>query len=142
MSEENRPGWFNGAVYAAIAWNLIGVMQYLAHVSTTPEQLAAMPMAQRDLLMAMPAWVDAAFAIAVFAGTIGSILLLMKKAWALHLFLLSMLGILVQNYYSFFMSDALSVMGAAAVAIPAVVFTIGVLLIWFSLVAKKNAWIA
>ena len=141
MSEVTRPGWFNGVVYAAIAWNLIGVMQYLAHVSTTPEQLSAMSMAQQELLRAMPAWVDAAFAVAVFAGTIGSILLLMKKALALHLFLLSLLGVLVQNYYSFFMSNAIEVMGAPAVAVPAVVFTIGILLIWFSVTAKKNGWI-
>jgi hypothetical protein len=141
MSEDTTPGWFKGAVYAAIAWNLIGVMQYLAHVSTTPEQLAALPMAQRDLLMAMPAWVDGAFAVAVFAGTIGSILLLLKKAWALHLFLLSMLGVLVQNYYSFVMSDAIEVMGSAAIVVPAVVFTIGVLLIWLSVSAKSKGWI-
>ena len=142
MSEETIPGWFKGAVYAAIAWNLIGVMQYLMHVSTTPEQLAMMPVAQRDLLMAMPAWADAAFAVAVFGGTIGSVLMLMKKALAVQLFVISMAGVLAQNYYSFFMSNAIEVMGPAAVAVPAVVFTIGALLIWFSLVAKKNAWIS
>ena len=117
MSEENRPGWFNAAVYAAIAWNLIGVMQYLVHVSTTVEDLAAMSVEQRDLLMAMPAWVDGAFAVAVFAGLLGSVLLLMKKAIAFEVFLVSMLGVLAQNYYSFFMSDAIEVMGAAAIAV-------------------------
>lgn len=62
---------------AGVIWNLIGVANYLAHVglfgvATPPPEDAAI----------MPALVTAAFAIAVFGGTIGSVGLAMLKRWA------------------------------------------------------------
>ena len=142
MNDSTQPSWFNWVIYAAIAWNLIGVIQFYAHISVTPEQIASMPLEQQQLLAAMPAWVDIAFAIAVIFGLLGSIALLMKKALAVQIFVISMAGILVQNYYSLFMRNAVEVMGPAAIAVPATVFTISVLLIWLSISAKGKGWIS
>ena len=142
MNDSTQPTWFDWVVYAAVAWNLIGVIQFYFHISITAEQLTTMPLEQQQLITSMPDWVNIAFGIAVIFGLLGSIALLMKKALAFHLFLVSLLGVLVQNYYSFFMSNAIEVMGPAAVAIPATVFTIGVLLIWLSLSAKSKGWIS
>lgn len=141
MNDSAHPAWFNWVIYAAIAWNIIGVIQFYAHISLTAEQLATLPIEQQQLISAMPDWVNIAFAVAVIFGLLGSIALLMKKALAFHLFLISLLGVLVQNYYSFFMSNSFEVMGPVAVAIPATVFTIGILLIWLSLSAKSKGWI-
>ena len=141
MNDSTTPGWFNWVVYVAVAWNIIGVVQFYFHISITAEQLATMPIEQQQLITSMPDWVNIAFGIAVIFGLLGSIALVLKKALALHLFLVSMLGILVQNYYSFFMSNAIDVMGPAAAAIPTMVFAIGALLIWLSLKAKSNGWI-
>ena len=141
MNDSTRPGWFNGVVYAAIAWNIIGVLQFIAHITISNEQLLEMPVEQALLISQMPDWVNVAFGVAVAFGLLGSIALFMKKALALHLFLVSMLGILTQNYYSFFMSDSVDVLGPAAIAVPAMVFTIGLLLIWLSLKGKNNGWL-
>ena len=142
MSEDTRPGWFNTAIYVAIAWNLIGLLQYVAHVSFTPEALAAMSADERDLLLSMPKWATAAFALAVSCGFLGSAMLLMKKALALPLFICSTLAVLVQNYYSFFMSRSVEVYGPAVYALPSMVIVISLLLVWFSMHAKKEGWIA
>ena len=142
MTDSTHPAWFQWVTYLAIAWNLIGVLQFYAHISITPEQVAKLPIAQQELIASMPDWVNIAFAVAVFFGLFGSIALLMKKALALHLFLVSLLGVIVQNYYSFFMSNAIEVMGPAAIAVPASVFVIGVLLIVLSLKAKSQSWIS
>lgn len=141
MNDSTRPGWFNGVVYAAVAWNIIGVLQFIAHITISNEQLLEMPVEQALLISQMPDWVNVAFGIAVIFGLLGSIALVMKKALALHLFLVSMLGILTQNYYSFFMSDSVDVMGPAAIAIPAMVFSIGLLLIWLSFKGKNSGWL-
>lgn len=142
MNDSSRPTWFTGVVFLAIAWNLIGVLQFFAHITITPEQLMEMPLAQQELIKAMPAWVNAAFAVAVFSGLLGSILLMMKKAIAFHLFLVSMLAVLIQNYYSLFIGNAIQVMGSSAMAFPIIIILIAALLIWFSLKAKTKGWIS
>ena len=142
MNDVTRPKWFNTVVYVAIAWNLIGLIQYIAHVSVTPEALAAMSAAERDLIMSMPAWATGAFALAVTTGFLGAAMLLMKKALALYFFLGSTVAVLVQNYYSFFMSRSVEVYGPAVYALPSMVVVISLLLVWFSLKAKNEQWIS
>ena len=142
MSDQPRPGWFNSAIYVAVAWNLLGLIQYVAHVSITPDALAAMSAAERDLIMSMPSWATGAFALAVTTGFIGSVLLLLKKAWALQLFLLSTLAVLVQNYYSFFMSKSVEVYGPVVYALPSVVIVVNLLLIWMCVTSKKQGWLS
>ena len=100
-----------------------------------------MSAAERDLIMSMPKWATTAFAVAVTAGFLGSVMLLIKKTWALHFFLLSTLAVIVQNYYSFFMSKSAEVYGPVVYALPTVVFVVNLLLIWLCISAKKNGWI-
>jgi hypothetical protein len=66
---------FTGAL--GIGWNLIGVASYLAHVGVFGAQAAATPPGAPP----MPAYITAAFAIAVFSGVAGSIGLAMLKSW-------------------------------------------------------------
>lgn len=63
-----------GAVGAL--FNLAGVQAYLAHVG----MLGAEAVPEGSQIM--PSWVTAAFAVAVFAGVIGSIGLALLKGWA------------------------------------------------------------
>ena len=141
MSDSSRPGWFIAVTYAALMWNIIGVFQFIAHLSISDEQLLEMPLERALLISQMPVWVNIAFAVAVTFSLLGNIALIMKKALSLYLFIVSMLGILIQNYYTFFLSDSVAVMGPAAIAISAVVFSIGLLLIWLSLKGKNNSWL-
>ena len=88
------------AVVALIS-NLMGVMAYLGQAYMTDEALAALPEAERAINENYPAWATAAFAIAVFGGAIGCILLLLRKKMATTLFIVSLIGILVQMIYNF-----------------------------------------
>ena len=47
----------------------------------------------------VPAWVTAAFAVAVFSGTLGAVFLLLKKKIASTFFILSFVGIVTQMSY-------------------------------------------
>jgi hypothetical protein len=75
------PASFWMVVAAAVVWNLFGVMAYLAQVTMIEQAKAALPDAQQALYAAQPAWVTGAFAIAVFAGLGGSLLLAVRKGW-------------------------------------------------------------
>jgi hypothetical protein len=50
----------------------------------------------RAIIEARPAWATGAFAIAVFGGALGCLLLLLKKSAAYYLFIASLLGVIVQ----------------------------------------------
>ena len=130
--------WISGA---ALVWNLLGVAAYVGQVTMSPEDLAALPDAQRALYENVPAWVTSAFAIAVNAGALGCLLLLLRKALALPVLILSLVAVLVQMFHSFFMSNAIEVMGVGAVIGPAFVIIIGIYLVWFANDAKAKGWI-
>lgn len=87
------PGWFTPAAIAAVLFETYGVYSYLIHVSTDP---ASLPIDQRDLMLAMPAWMDGAFAIAASVGLAGALLLLLRRRLAAPLLLLSLVAALVQ----------------------------------------------
>jgi hypothetical protein len=116
-------------------------MAYIAQVTMSQEALAGLPDAERSLYENMPAWATGAFAVAVFAGAIGSLLLVLRNALALPVLIISMAGVLVQMTHNFFMADALEVMGPASAIGPVIVIIIGAYLIWFANDAKGKGWI-
>jgi len=130
--------WISGA---ALLWNITGIVAYVSQVSMSPETLASLPEAQRALYENVPAWATAAYAIAVNAGALGCVLLLLRKALALPVLVVSLVGVLVQFGHAWFMSPALEVMGASTVVFPLVIMGIGVYLIWVANDAKSKGWI-
>lgn len=82
-------GWFKIAAGASILFMAIGCAGYLIDVTTDP---ATLPLDQRALVLARPIWQVAAYAIAVWVGLLGSILLLMRKKTAEPLLLVSLVA--------------------------------------------------
>ncbi len=90
----------------------------------------------------MPAWATAAFAIAVFGGFLGALLLLLKRKLATPIFILSFVGIIVQMIYNLFIAKAIEVYGPGAIVMLILVVLIGVFLIWYSKKATANGWLS
>ena len=133
--------WIIGG--AALVWNLIGILFYVIEVSATPEAMAArFSQAQIDFLVGKPVWATAAFAIAVNAGTFGSLFLLLRKAWAVPTFALSLAGVLVQNAHAFGLANGLEVWGTNGLILPAIVVVISLALLLYAHATKKRRWIS
>lgn len=146
MSEEtnttsSKPKWFLGIAIFAIIWNLLGVIAYIAQMMMTPEMLEALPEAERAIIENTPSWATSAFAIAVWGGTLGSILLLLKKKIAVYIFALSFVGVLVQMYHSIFIANSIEVYGPGGLVMPIMVLLIGGGLIWYSNDLTKKGWL-
>ena len=136
------PVWYWIVSILALIWNLIGAMAYLGQAFITDEIKATMPVEQVTLLENTPAWVTAAFAFAVWGGVLGCIALLLRKKWAKSVLVISLVGLLVQLGYSFFMTNALEVYGPAqGMVMPIVLLLIGVGLVLFANSARKKTWI-
>lgn len=139
-AKPTRRFWTVSAV--ALAWNLVGVMSYLMSVTIGPEALASLPEAERNLYTDIPAWATSAYAIAVFGGLLGSIALLLRKAWAVPLFVASLVAVVVQMAHAFFMTALFEVKGAGAAILPLLILAIAAYLVWFSRSARERGVLA
>ena len=132
--------WIIGGV--ALVWNLIGVMIFYMQVSASPDDLAQYyNETELEFLTSIPSWATAANAVAVIAGALGCLLLLMRKIWAVPAFIISLLGIVVQDIHAFVIADGIAVWGPAAAVLPLVVIVIAVALVLYSRAARENHWI-
>ena len=120
----------------------MGVFAYIAQAYMTDEDLAALPENQRALYENVPAWVTAAFSIAVFGGALGCVLLLLRKKMATTVFVISFVAILAQMTYNFFISKAVEVYGPGGMIMPIMVIIIGFFLIYYSKRAANYGWIS
>ena len=107
-----------------LLWNLMGAAAFIMQYSADFSQLAKTDPYTARIFAHMPGWAWTAYAVAVGAGTLGAILLLLRKAAAAPLFLLSVAAVVVQFGYSFLGTDLLSVKGVTAVIFPAVILVI------------------
>jgi hypothetical protein len=131
--------WIAGA---AFLWDLMGVGAYVAQVTMSADALHALPDAERMLYENVPAWATGAFAVAVFGGALGSLLLLLRKAFATPVLIISFIGIIVQMYHAFFIARSIEVYGPGGMIMPAMVIAIAAFLIWYSINVKKKGWLS
>jgi hypothetical protein len=139
---DDRPSttfWIVGG--AALLWNLVGLIFYYQHVTMTPEALEIFTPEQREFFTNAPIWATSAHAIAVNAGILGSLLMLLRKAWAAPLFALSLLAIVVQDLHVFLLSSGLDIFGSQAIVLPAIVAVIAIALVLYSRQAKARRWL-
>ena len=117
---------------AALVWNLLGLMAFVMQVSMTPEQVAALPAADRAVHDATPSWLTAAFALAVGGGVLGSIGLLLRQRWAVAAFTVSLAALVVQIVGGYLVTPMWQASGAAGAAFPAVLLAIAAALLSYA----------
>ena len=141
MSKPSIPMWFKISIGAAFLWTLAGVYAYYSDVTMTEETLAAMSEAQQSVYDTRPGWLVGVYAIAVFTGLAGAILLALRKKLATPLFGVSLAAIIVQMGYVLFGMNAITTLGASAAIFPAVITILGAAMLWLSMSASGKGWI-
>ncbi len=136
------PKWLLILASVLIIWNLLGVVAFLMQMSMTPEQIALLPENEQILYQDIPLWVKIAFGCAVFAGTLGCIALLLRKAIALPILIISLAGVVVQMAHTVFMSNSIEVYGPGGMVMPVLVLLIAIYLVWQAQSAKNKGWLA
>lgn len=135
MSDElnaKPPISYNVIAGLFLVWNLIGLMFYYQQMTLTPEMVANMGAEMAAFMEATPVWANSGYAIAVNAGVLASIALLLRKSWAFPLFVLSFAGVLVQDLDAFVLRDVVAVWGSSAFYVPSAVIVICVIELWYS----------
>ncbi len=128
--------WIIGAV--TLLWNVMGVINFF--VQMNPDPLASYPESHRAIIEGRPAWATGGFAIAVFGGALGCLLLLLRKLAAFYVFIASLLGVIVTMIHTlgagidFGLGEILGI-----ILMPLVV---AAFLIWYSKQAESKDWIS
>lgn len=138
-----QPAWFWLVAVSALLWNLFGLAMFYLSVTMTPEQLAQLPQAQREVTEGYPAWLWGVYGVAVVTGTLGALLLLLRRKVALTVFWVSLVAVLVLFAYALFPGRMLALMGPAqALPMPLAVIAVALLLVWFARRAGARGWLA
>lgn len=140
MSEETPSGvhwsfWLVGAV--ALVWNGLGSVNYF--IQMTADSLDAYRAVEQAIITDRPAWATGAFAIAVFGGTVGALLLLLRKAAATYVFVVSLLGVVVTTAYTVSIDATFG--AGELVVIVAMPVAVGAFFIWYAKYAEGRGWV-
>jgi hypothetical protein len=126
------PIWFIATSIGGIAWNLFGAVQFAGSFVATEASLIASGLTaeQAAVMTGYPGWMTLAFAIGVFGGLTGSVLLLLRRALAMPV-LAASLGAYVALWIGDAVHGVFAAMGApqiiiltSVVAIAAVMFAV------------------
>jgi len=135
------PLWFKIIAGVALVWNLMGVMAFVSEMMMTPELIARLSQPEQDLYANLPMWATAAFALAVTGGALGCLLLVLRKGLAVNVLVLSLVGVLIQMFHSFFMSDSFEVYGLQGAIMPIMVVLVAIALVVLARFAQSKQWL-
>jgi len=118
-----------------LIFNVMGVINYFVQMNA--DSLASFPESYRPIIEDRPAWATAAFAIAVFGGSLGCLLLLLRKSAASYVFIVSLLGVIVSMMHIFNVAGLSSFEVWMGVLMQLVVTAF---LIWYSKLTESKGW--
>ncbi len=127
--------WTIGAV--ALIWNVLGGINFFVQMNA--DMVAAMPETHRAIIEDRPAWATGAFAIAVFGGALGCLLLLLRKSAAYYLFIASLLGVIVTMTHT--LGVGIDFVVGEILMMILMPLVVAAFLIWYSKQAESKGWI-
>ncbi len=137
-SDHAVPGWFYAVAAVALLFEAFGCFMYVTQVTADH---AALALDQRAMWDATPTWMVAAFAIAVWVGLAGAVLLLMRRKLAVPLLLVSLLAVIVQFSGLFLVPQLRQTVPDTALVAPIALILCCYLIFQFARLAHKRCWL-
>ena len=123
--------WIVGIL--ALLWNGYACYEYLMTNLRNPAFMARIPADQLAFMDSLPSWLTAFWALGVWGGLAGAILLLIRNRYAAWAFALSLAGAVIGLGYQMFVAKMPASMTAGAMAyMPWVVIIVCVALLWYA----------
>jgi hypothetical protein len=136
-----RTPWHYWLVVAiGLLWNGFGGYDYVMSNTQGDAYLTSMGMtaAQISYFNAMPAWMTAVWALGVWGGVAGTVLMLFRSRWALHAFVASLAGLLMSLVYTYVMSNGGEIMGQQGMMMNAIVLAGCIFFVWYAWLMTKR----
>lgn len=130
--------WLVGLV--GLLWNGFAAFDYLSTNIQGEAYMRQMGMtdAQISHFNAMPSWMMAVWAIGVWGGVLGASLLLLRRKWALHVFVASLAAFLVSLVYTYVLTDGVQIMGQTVMIMNGVILVGCLFFAWYAWTMTKR----
>lgn len=135
---QDIPAWFWICATVALLFEAFGCYMYLVQVMMDH---ASMPLDQRAMWDATPTWIIAAYAVAVWVGVIGALLLLMRRRLAVPFLLVSLVAVVVQFSGLFLVPQLRQTVPDTALVVPIALIVSCYLIFLLARLAGKRGWL-
>lgn len=123
----------------SLLWNSMGGLDYTMTHTRNAAWLAQMTPEQMAWIDGFPLWANFCWGLGVWGAVLGSILLLLRKAWAVPAFALSLAGIAGTTFFQYGvpgMPDSLNTAGGKAFC--AALWAVAIFLLWYAIAMRKR----
>jgi len=129
--------WIVGAL--ATLWNAFGAFDYLMTQTRNEPYLANFTDPQRVYFESFPLWMEATWALSVWGGLAGSLLLLARSRHAVTAFAISLAGLAVSTLYQYVLSAPPPEMNSGAMmAMNLVIWAVAIGLLVYTLWMRRR----
>jgi hypothetical protein len=119
-----------------LIWNILGCINFI--VQMNPKIVSSYRETEQAIIQGRPLWATVGFAVAVFGGSLGCILLLLRKPAAFHLFVASLIGVVVTMVHSLTLNINFGI--GEIIGIILMPIFVAVFLVWYSKYVKNRGW--
>ena len=128
--------WIVGVL--AVLWNAIGAFDYTASQLRLDFYMSQFTPEQLEYFYGFPTWAVACWATAVWFALAGSVGLLLRGRWAVWLFGISIVAMVLTALYSYVLSDGIAMMGSGALVFTGVIWAIAFFLFFYARAMSKR----
>jgi hypothetical protein len=133
VKERTKTPWHLWVVgVLALLWSAGGALDYTATKLEIEGYMSQFTQEQLDYFYGFPVWMVTAWACAVWGSVAASLMLLLRRAWALPLYGLSIVGLFVSSIYSLVLSNGMDIMGTEGAIFTAVIWVITIALYYYA----------
>ena len=128
--------WIVGVL--ATVWNAFGAFDYLMTQTRNEAYLANFTDPQRAYFDSFPIWMEATWALGVWGGLLGALLLLARSRHAVTAFAVSLAGLAVSTLYQYVLSTPLpEMMSGAMLGMNIAIWAVAIGLLWYAMRMKR-----
>lgn len=129
--------WIVGIL--SLLWNAFGCYDYLMTNMKNQAYLSQFPADALAYFESLPTWLTAFWALGVWGGLAGSLLLLVRNSYSVWAFAVSFIGAVVGLGYQMFMTQMPASMKQGIMGVmPWVIIAVAAFLLWYSWSVEKK----
>ena len=137
MIKQNPSKRIKAFVMILLVWNLLGVSLFVMDLLV---DLTTLNDAELEFRSRFPLWIKMFNAAAVNLGLLGSIGLVLRKAWSKSVLVMSLISVIIQMYHSFFVANSLDYLGNSEVILSCIIIAGALTLVWIADFYKGKNW--
>ena len=137
MIKQNPSKRIKAFVMILLVWNLLGVSIFVMDLLI---DLTTLNDAELEFRSRFPLWIKIFNAAAVNLGLLGSIGLVLRKAWSKSVLVMSLISVIIQMYQSFFVANSFDYLGNSEAILSCIIIAGALTLVWIADFYKGKNW--